>query len=184
MTQIPTLETQRLTLRPPQMSDFDAYADFRASPRSVGVGGPYTSGQSFGQLGELIGHWSLRGFGRWMVADRSTDAPLGVVGLMYPTDWPEPEIAWSVFAAAEGKGIAQEAAQATRSYAYDVLGWTTVISCIVPDNTRSITLAQRMGAIQEPGFRHPEHGEMQVWRHLSPDQIATQIPGGGIKAYS
>ena len=35
-----------------------------------------------------------------------TDAPLGVVGLMFPEGWPEPEIAWSLFDAAEGRGIA------------------------------------------------------------------------------
>lgn len=180
MTKIPTLETKRLTLRTPRMSDFETYAGFCASPRSAGIGGPYTGGQAFDRLGELIGHWSLRGFGRWMVADKETDAPLGVVGLMHPTDWPEAEIAWSLFAAAEGKGIAQEAALAARSYAYDVLGWTTAISCIVPDNTRSIALAKRMGAVQEPHFHHPEYGEMLVWRHLSPDQIAD----GGIEAYS
>ena len=180
MTQIPPLETQRLILRAPQMSDFDTYAEFCASPRSAGVGGPYSQGQAFDRLGELIGHWSLRGFGRWMVTDRTTDAPLGVVGLLHPPDWPAAEIAWTLFAAAEGKGIAQEAALAARSYAYDVLGWSSVISCIMPDNTRSVALAKRMGAVQEPSFHHPDLGELQVWRHLSADQITE----GGMEAYA
>jgi len=32
-------------------------------------------------------------YGPWLlVADRKTDIALGLVGLFYPTDWPEPEI--------------------------------------------------------------------------------------------
>lgn len=169
---IPTLTTERLTLRAPRASDFDLYAEFGSSPRSAGVGGPYSRSRSFERLTSIIGHWQLRGYGRWLVADRETDCPLGIVGLMYPENWPEPEIAWTVFASAEGRGIAFEAALLSRTYAYDVLGWPTVISCTMPDNDRSIALARRMGATPEKSFLHPEIGELLVWRHPSPDAIA------------
>lgn len=177
---IPTLETERLILRAPRPSDFDAYAAFCASPRSAGVGGPFTRGHAFRRLAAMTGHWHLRGYGCWMAADKTDDAPLGTVGLYYPEDWPEPEIAWLVFDKAEGKGIALEAALASRTYAYNVLGWETAISCTDPDNDRSIALAQRMGAMREADFDHPEYGPLLVWRHLSPDQIAS----GGMEAYA
>jgi len=167
MTSIPTLNTERLVMRAPGPQDFEAYVEFRMSDRAVGVGGPFTRSQAFDHMCELLGHWPMRGFGRWMVADKTTDQPLGIVGLMYPESWPEPEIAWSVFADGEGRGIAYEAAMESRRYAYDVLGWDTVISCIVPENTRSIALAKRMGAVQETSFQHEELGELDIWRHLS-----------------
>lgn len=170
--QIPTLETENLILRAPQASDLDAYTAFNLSERSKGVGGPFTAGQAFQRLSALIGHWSLRGFGRWMVADKETDAPLGVVGPMYPIEWPEPEIAWSVFAEAEGRGIAHEAALAARAYVYDTLSWETVISCTTEDNTRSIALAKRMGAVADTPFDHPEYGRLLVWRHPSREALA------------
>lgn len=170
--EIPTFETERLRLRAPRMSDFETYAEFRGSERSKGVGGPYSRAQAFNSLTDMIGHWHLRGYGRWIVADKETDAPLGAVGLMYPEDWPEPEIAWTVFEGAEGKGIAHEAALFSRSYAYDVLGWTTVISCTVPDNTRSQALAKRMGATHEYDYKHPNIGPLYVWRHLGPEALA------------
>ena len=47
-----------------------------------------------------------------MVADRETDEPFGVVGIYHPLDWPEPEIGWSLYANAEGRGIGYEAALA------------------------------------------------------------------------
>jgi ribosomal-protein-alanine N-acetyltransferase len=164
---IPALETARLRLRAPEMRDFEAYAAFRASPRAVTVGGPFPREVAFDQFCALIGHWALRGYGRWVAADRETDTALGVVGLFCPEGWPEPEIGWSLFEAAEGKGYALEAARAARAHAYGTLGWSTVASLIRPDNARSIALARRMGATREGVYQHPTLGPLEVWRHLS-----------------
>lgn len=171
MINIPEFDVGRLRYRAPRSGDFDAYAAFRTSERSVGVGGPYTRAQAFDSLCEIVGHWHLRGYGRWMIADRKTDAPLGIVGIFFPEDWPEPEIAWSVFEQAEGRGIALEAAKVARRYAYDTLGFSTLISCTMPDNARSIALAKRMGATYECDFPHPKIGPLNVWRHLAPEAL-------------
>ena len=168
---IPTLATERLVLRAPAATDLQTYTDFCISDRSVGVGGPFTAGDAFHKLSAIIGHWSLRGYGLWMIADKQTNAPLGIVGPFYPVGWPEPEIAWTVFKAAEGRGIAYEAAQAARTYVYDTLGWETVISCTTPDNTRSIALAQRMGALRDGSFHSADYGELYVWRHPSRESL-------------
>lgn len=172
LIRIPTLETQRLRLRAPEARDFDAYAAFRASARSVTVGGPFDRVAAHAQLTAIIGHWQLRGFGRWIVADLTTDAAIGVAGLHHPEDWPEPEIAWSLFDGAEGKGYATEAATAARSYAYDVLGWDSVASIIMPTNTRSLAVAARMGAAWSGTYDHPKLGPLHVWRHQPPERTA------------
>jgi ribosomal-protein-alanine N-acetyltransferase len=91
---------------------------------------------------------------------------------MQPLDWPEPEIAWSVFEPAEGRGIALEAALAARGYVYDVLGWPTVISCTTPDNDRSIALARRMGAERDGSFVSSAFGELLIWRHPGPEALS------------
>lgn len=169
---IPTIETANLILRAPNATDLGAYTEFCLSDRSAGVGGPFTAGDAFHKLSAIIGHWSLRGYGRWIVADKQTNLPLGIVGPYFPVNWPEPEIAWTVFAAAEGRGVAYEAAQAARAYVYDTLGWESVISCTPTDNTRSIALAKRMGAVQEGSFLSREYGELLVWRHPSREALA------------
>ncbi|WP_333834275.1 GNAT family N-acetyltransferase [Rubrimonas sp.] len=166
---IPVIETERLRLRAPRLSDFDAYAAFCASPRSAGVGGPYSRGDAFQRFAALIGHWALRGFGRFMVADRASDAPLGVVGPMHPIEWPEPEIAWSVFDHAEGRGVAHEAALAARRFAYETLRWSTAVSLTAPDNLRSQALARRLGCERDGVFEHPEFGALLIWRHPAPE---------------
>ncbi len=168
---IPTVTTERLVLRAPAPRDFPAYAAYRMGPRSVSVGGPFSRSQAFHQFCALTGHWQFRGFGRWLVADRNSDAPLGIVGLYHPVGWPEPEIGWTVFDNAEGRGIAYEAAQATRAYAYDSLGWDTVMSGIAEGNSRSEALARRMGAQPEGLFEDATYGAMRIWRHLPPGEI-------------
>lgn len=169
---IPVVETARLRLRAPRMDDFPAFAAFDASPRAKGVGGPWSEARSFQRFTGLAGHWLLRGFGRWIIADRETDAALGTVGPYFPAGWIEPEIAWTVFEHAEGRGIAFEAAQAARDWAYGTLGWTTAVSCTDPDNHRSIALARRLGCVQEGTYRHPDGFELLVWRHPGPAALA------------
>ena len=89
----------------------------------------------FGQGGlegcALLGQWQLRGYGRWIVTLRGDDAPIGLVGLFEPIDWPGQEMSWAVFPGVEGRGIATEAARAARRWWY-ALGNGTLISHVAP----------------------------------------------------
>ncbi len=170
---IPTLQTERLTLRAPCLDDFEAIAAFRGSDRARFVGGPATKAQSWQYLAGLIGHWSMRGYGRWIITETAgDDTALGIAGLLYPYDWPEPEIAWSLFAGAEGKGYAFEAARLARDYAYQTLGWPTAASFVNPENTRSVALAEKLGCRPDGAFNHDVLGPMHIWRHPSPEEVA------------
>jgi ribosomal-protein-alanine N-acetyltransferase len=166
---IPVLTTARLTLRAPQLSDFEAFAAFRASDRARFVGGPNPRNEAWKQFSATAGQWILRGYGRWIVTETGSDAPLGVVGLHHPEDWPEPEIAWSMFDQGEGRGYAFEAALAARRFAYDTLGWRTAISLVDPANTRSAALAAKLGCREDGTFSHAVLGTMHIQRHPAPE---------------
>lgn len=172
MTTIPVLKTERLTLRGPDARDIAPMRAFYASDRSKFVGGPLSAELAWRQLGTEIGHWTLLGYGRWMVDVTETGETVGNVGLWNPEGWPEPEIGWDLFEGAEGKGYATEAAQAARAHAYDTLGWTTVISLVKPANQASARVAARLGARLDSEFIHERWGPMQVWRHPSPTELA------------
>ena len=87
----------------------------------------------------MVGHWHIRGYGFWTVTSKDSGEVLGICGLWYPDGWPETELGWVMFEAAEGKGIAFEAAKAVRSPCLrSPLGFTTMTSNIVPGNTRSM----------------------------------------------
>lgn len=171
-TKIPTLETERLILRAPIAADVAPMAAFYQSEASVYVGGPQPDYETWRYLAQVIGHWYLKGFGRWIVTTRTDDTAIGLVGLHEPLDWPEPEVAWILWGG-NGQGYATEAAKAARSYAYDALGLTTLISCIDADNAASAAVATRLGAQRAlKDFVHPKYGPMQVWRHPSPEALS------------
>lgn len=169
---IPVLETDRLTLRAINMDDFETEVEFFATERSKGVGGPLPREQVWRGIASLIGHWIIRGYGYWAVDEKATGTYCGRVGLWYPDGWPEPEIGWTLMDYAEGRGIAREAAIAARRFAYETLGWTTAISLIAHDNTRSQALAERLDAVREADYEHPSFGSMRVYRHPAPEAIA------------
>jgi len=174
MTQIPTLETSRLILREHRAADFEPLAAFYAdTERSVGFGGPLSRDDAWRWLASSIGHWQLRGYGFWSVEEKATGLFAGLVGLWSPEGWPEPEIGWILTAPAEGRGIAYEAAQCARDYTFNVLGWTTLTSNIIPGNTRSIALAERLGATLD-GSYYNDHmgGEVLVYRHPAPKAVS------------
>lgn len=164
---ISTIETERLILRAPRPSDVDAYAAFYASAQAETLGGRLDRSAAWSKLASMIGHWRLRGFGRWVIERRADGLYCGHIGPHFPEGWPEPEIAWSVVADVEGQGVAFEAASAARAYAYDALGWSTAISLCEPDNARSIRLAERLGAAYEGDWTAPEGWTARVYRHPS-----------------
>lgn len=166
---IPVIETDRLRLRAPSETDLEAEAAFFATERSAFVGGPLMRDEVWRAIASLLGHWVIRGYGFWAVDETATGTYCGRVGLWNPEAWPEPEIGWTLMEAAEGRGIALEAALAARDYAYTTLGWTTAVSSIDPKNTRSAALAERMGARYEYDYTHPRFGVMNIWRHPGPE---------------
>jgi len=170
---IPTLTTSRLTLRAPCEADFDVFAEFFTSKRAQFVGGPATQEQSWRMLATELGHWPLRGFGRWAVEETATGKFAGIIGPWYPLGWPEKEIGWDLMNGFEGKGYATEAALASLKYAYETLNWKTAISLVSPPNDGSRRVAQRMGATKEGMFEHERHGPLEVWRHLSPAELVS-----------
>ncbi|MBT3359474.1 MAG: GNAT family N-acetyltransferase [Rhodospirillales bacterium] len=168
MTPIPTLQTERLNLRPIRPEDFEAYAAFYQTERSHLRGGPLSRDNAWRQFASEIGHWSLRGYGPWAIEEKETDAYCGLVSLWYPEGWPAPEVGWVVWEQHEGRGIAFEASIRARAYAFESLGWPEVASCINAANTRSIRLAERLGARLDRRIKREDRPDFLIYLHPSP----------------
>ncbi|MDF0601769.1 GNAT family N-acetyltransferase [Psychromarinibacter sp. C21-152] len=183
---IPTLHTERLILRAPEPRDCPAWEAFLCSDRGrfVGGGPETTPGRAWRAFASITGHWALRGCGIFVVTRRDTGAPIGSCGPWFPGDWPEREIAWSVWDAAhEGHGYMAEAARAVLAHAFGPLGWDTAVSYIAPDNARSRALAERLGAIPDPDAALPPgDGDTLVFRHRAPETDSDAA--GGMEAYA
>src|SRR5262249_54356501 len=141
--------TDRLRLRGFTPHDFEAYAAILADPevtRYLRYGRPYTRSEAWQHLAALVGHWVLRGFGLWAVEERATGQLLGRIGCQEPEGIPALEVGYVLARSAWGQGYAREGAVASLQFARDVLGRSTIISIIRPDNAASVRLATSLGA--------------------------------------
>jgi RimJ/RimL family protein N-acetyltransferase len=167
------LTTARLTLRPPVPGDWPAFHDFMMSDRSTAFGSHKDLARAFRSFAAELGHWQIKGFGMWAVTRQGEDRCLALIGPWAPPDWPEPEVGWMVLdGSVEGTGIATEAARAAIADAYGRLCWPTVVSYIGAENTRSIRLAEKLGAVLDHGAPQPKPDQpVLVYRHPQPANL-------------
>lgn len=167
---IPTLHSERLTLREFVPTDFDAVASFFADPVSYMYGGPCDRVTAWRKFAAWLGHWALLDFGPWAIEETETGAFAGWTGMWGPEGWPEPEITWALLPQFHGMGYATEGARRALQSAYEDFGWSTAISLIDDRNEASTAVARRLGAMPERAadvFGDPG----TIYRHLAPDEL-------------
>jgi RimJ/RimL family protein N-acetyltransferase len=145
----PVLTTERLILRQFQEADLGSFADIVADPEVMRcasfTGKPLSRAEAWQWLCVMAGHWRLRGYGMWAVEEKSSGQLIGRIGLQYPDEFPDVEIAWMLARSFWGRGLAFEGASAAVQWGFETLGKEKLISLIFPENTRSIRLAGRLG---------------------------------------
>lgn len=145
---IPILETERLRLRGFRETDIDDFSTLNANPEFVahiGQGEPISATDSWNVMCWLIGHWHIRGYGFWVIEDKSTGEFLGRAGLWRPHEWPGVEIGWGLTPKVWGRGYATEAAHAILEWGFNHILCDEIISVIHPDNEASKKVARRIG---------------------------------------
>jgi RimJ/RimL family protein N-acetyltransferase len=164
--EIPTLHTDRLTLRAFRPGDIDAWSAMEADPevRRYRGNNPRTRNEAWEAMERMLGQWALRGYGSFVLERDADSRFIGFAGVYHPPDWPEPELAYSLAPEAWGQGYAVEATRAARDWAFARHGFSRLASFILPDNARSIRVAEKLGAQREStaslrGF------EVEWWVH-------------------
>ena len=171
MIAIPTLETERLKLRAWQASDAEPFGEMCADAELMHyVGGVMDRTAAWRRMATYAGHWTLRGYGSFALEDKASGQLAGYSGIYDPDGWPEREINWGLRRSFLGRGLITEAATRVRSYAYETLGFTTITSCIDPENAASVAVAQRLGATLDRTVEFRGH-PFCVFRHLGPRDL-------------
>jgi RimJ/RimL family protein N-acetyltransferase len=148
MHDIPTLETDRLILRPFREADAAVLCELMQDPDVVEfIGDRQTPSPEdcWRAVAGWIGHWVMRGYGPWAVTDRASGAFMGRVGIHFPESWPQPELGYTLGKPYWGKGFATEAVRASMDWGFTNRDFPELASLIDPLNTRSIAVATRVG---------------------------------------
>ncbi|WP_117194115.1 GNAT family N-acetyltransferase [Rhizobium terrae] len=153
MTTIPTIETERLILRPHRLSDFETFADIWADPDVVRfiTGIPMSRENSWGRMLRVTGMWHLMGFGFLAIEEKATGCLIGEAGFQdmrrefQPSIEGTLEAGWALIPPAHGRGYATEAVRA-------LVGWAVThfpdrrMTCIInPENQASLRVAEKLG---------------------------------------
>ena len=150
---IPGIETERLTLRSHRLQDFDDSAAMWGDPevtRYIG-GRPFSNEEVWTKLLRYVGHWSVMGFGYWVIRDRATGRFVGEVGFadfkrdIQPSLEGAPEIGWALAPWAHGKGFATEAVRASVAWGVTHFESGRTACLISPENLASIRVAEKCG---------------------------------------
>lgn len=161
-----SLESTRLRLRTVKDEDWPAlheyYSDAECTKYTTLY--PLSEDESRRTVGSFSRHWQRHGYGPYLIEEKATGSVLGIVGLWYPKEWPEPEIKWALARRHWGKGYAAEAARAVQAMAARHMPELSLISLIHVENQPSISLALALGATpeREMDFRG---GIYRVYRH-------------------
>ena len=157
MSEIPVIETERLRLRGHRVADFRECAAMWGNPavtRYIG-GRPFTQEEVWARLLRYVGHWTLLGFGFWLIEEKASGRFVGEAGLAEFQREIEPaiqvpEMGWVLAPEFQGKGYATEAVSAAAAWGdRHFVGGRTV--CIIhPENEASKRVAGRCGYRELP----------------------------------
>ena len=106
-----SIESARLMLAMPQAEDWPAlhayYSDAECARYTFQQ--PLPESETQRVVGSLVRHWERKGYGPYVVREKQSAAVVGLVGLWFPSEWPETEIKWAIVREHWGKGYASEA---------------------------------------------------------------------------
>ncbi len=151
---IPTIETERLLLRPHTVADFPDYQAMWSDEAVVRfiAGVPSTREQTWARMLRVAGMWHHMGFGFLAIEERQSGRFIGEAGFldmkrdMHPVSTEGTlETGWALIPSAQGRGYAIEALTALIAWA-DVHFPAKPMTCIIdPANEASLRLAHKLG---------------------------------------
>ncbi len=147
---IPTVRTERLTLRGFAPDDHAAYAALRGDPDVVRYlpGGealvPFAEQIATTRMTAFRDAWE-RGFGVWAVEETGTGAFVGQAGLAAMDRESEVEVLYALGRRFWGHCYAREAAAAALRFGFETVGLERIVGYVVPDNTASARVLEAVG---------------------------------------
>jgi ribosomal-protein-alanine N-acetyltransferase len=149
---IPSIETDRLTLRPFVPEDVGRLAALLGDPiimRYMPAREPLSRKDAEASLRRINMLWYANGCGRWAVVCNSDSCMIGWCGLEYLVEVDETEVLYLLDSAYWGKGFATEAAYASLRWGFEELYLDHIIGVAFPENVASRRVLEKTGCTYE-----------------------------------
>jgi RimJ/RimL family protein N-acetyltransferase len=153
----PVIETERLRLRGHREDDFANCVAMWSEEAAIRftVGRQLTEEEIWVRMLRHVGHWTLMGYGYWVVEEKATGMFVGEAGIaefhrgIDPPITGIPEAGWVFSSSAHGKGYGFEAANAFLAWGETHFGSPRSVCIIAPENSQSLKLAAKLGYRKE-----------------------------------
>ena len=163
---INSVETERLLLRVPELTDAEALMGIFWDPEVVErkqvtlLEPPGGLDLALKNIRDMLRQWELRGYGHWSVIEKLTGQTIGCVGFYHPQEQcPGVDLGWLLHRSRWGHGLATEAASAALGWIWKHIEIDRVVSLVAPHDLRSIKIATKIGERFERADVDPVHGE-------------------------
>ena len=156
---LPTLETERLILRPWSLDDIDALHQVWTDPqvrRYLWDDEVISRQRAAAAVEDGVAAANRNGVGLWCVLPKPAGALAGFCGFRYIDDAPDIELLYGLLPDYWGQGLATEAARAALAYGFDgggcpLTGNHLVIPKVAADLRIGPDLVQSVDVVERPG---------------------------------
>ena len=145
---IPTLHSERMTLRPFSMDDCTPLHQIMAEPGMMQYF-PNPNPPERSRVEQLIvrqlTHWEERGYGWWALELLDTKQFIGWCGLQYLPETGENEVGYLLEKTHWGLGLATEAGRISLDFGFNHLNFGKIIGIVHPGNIASQRVLEKLG---------------------------------------
>ncbi len=149
-------ETSRLILRHFSEKDLESLASILADPKVMkfSLKGVKSKEETKLFIQKILSDYKSKGYGLYAVIERKQEQLIGFCGLFCWSieEKEEVEIGYRLDPNYWQRGLATEAAQAVRDYAFKKFNFPSLISIIEPANIASIRVAEKTGLKYEKDY--------------------------------
>jgi RimJ/RimL family protein N-acetyltransferase len=169
--QVSKISTERLLLRPFQLSDSESLFAMNSNPQVMEFFPKLLSHEeSDAMLGRMIAHYETHGYGCMAVEVPGQTNFAGFLGIwnMRFESWftPGVEIGWRLLPEFQGKGFATEGAKAALQDGFQRFNFEKVFAFMAVQNSKSENVMKKIGMKHIGEFDHPLVEEGPLRKHL------------------
>jgi RimJ/RimL family protein N-acetyltransferase len=170
--QFPTVETERLILRPFTLEDVEEWYAIHQDPevtRYTGDGGVISKEEVKHRIRDhVLADYVNHGFGRWVVVHKEDNCLIGFTGLKYIPEMDVVDLGYRFAKKYWGQGIATEACKKALDFGFNDLELERVAAFILPANIGSQKVLEKLAFEFVKAFY--EEGELEHEYALSAEK--------------